>query len=49
MNIRENITPKGDGNLSNMSAAFCAWVMYIRENITPKGDGNNAKSSNVPL
>ena len=41
MLIRENITPRGDGNeyqyLINIKNCY---VYYIRENITPRGDGN---------
>ena len=36
--IRENITPRGDGNYAGMKG----WLpkKKIRENITPRGDGN---------
>ena len=38
--IRENITPRGDGNY-NMSTLFIFTTsICIRENITPRGDGN---------
>ena len=37
--IREQITPKGDGN-NIISPFFSFNSMYIREQITPKGDGN---------
>ena len=38
--IREQITPKGDGNLLIMLAILIASLL-IREQITPKGDGNS--------
>ena len=37
--IRENITPRGDGN-SFLSNPFSCTNFSIRENITPRGDGN---------
>ena len=37
--IRENITPRGDGNLEQASSNNLP-VLVIRENITPRGDGN---------
>ena len=37
--IRENITPRGDGN--PFTAILIAFApLFIRENITPRGDGN---------
>ena len=39
-NIRENITPRGDGNILNFIPFTSAGL--IRENITPRGDGNEA-------
>jgi len=36
--IRENITPRGDGNSHNDPSS--SNVKFIRENITPRGDGN---------
>ena len=36
--IRENITPRGDGNSKVLAVAFLR--QNIRENITPRGDGN---------
>ena len=38
--IRENITPRGDGNYSYKfyQIQLC---LLIRENITPRGDGNS--------
>ena len=36
--IREQITPKGDGNL--LTNLFNIFISIIREQITPKGDGN---------
>ena len=39
MRIREQITPKGDGNL--LPFLFDQLLnLFIREQITPKGDGN---------
>ena len=38
--IRENITPRGDGNYLNSSYPFNIFRNIIRENITPRGDGN---------
>ena len=39
LKIRENITPRGDGNfLNSNSKQFNS--LPIRENITPRGDGN---------
>ena len=39
--IRENITPRGDGNLGTFKEFFGTKVeVLIRENITPRGDGN---------
>ena len=41
--IRENITPRGDGNFkvspNNIKSNF-----FIRENITPRGDGNYVRN-----
>ena len=37
--IREQITPKGDGNWFNFFS-FSDEPIIIREQITPKGDGN---------
>ena len=37
--IREQITPKGDGNIHS-SFYHKMLGKYIREQITPKGDGN---------
>ena len=45
--IRENITPRGDGNFfckSNEKAS----IGFIRENITPRGDGNFYKDATHP-
>ena len=39
LSIREQITPKGDGNLGADNGIAVA-MMLIREQITPKGDGN---------
>ena len=39
MIIRENITPRGDGNKINKNI-LSANSLFIRENITPRGDGN---------
>ena len=36
--IREQITPKGDGNI--ISFLSIVFHLLIREQITPKGDGN---------
>ena len=36
--IREQITPKGDGNVNIYY--FNKYFFKIREQITPKGDGN---------
>ena len=36
--IRENITPRGDGNFNVVSSKENGKI--IRENITPRGDGN---------
>ena len=36
--IRENITPRGDGNTRAVETDGTR--VYIRENITPRGDGN---------
>ena len=36
--IRENITPRGDGNSSSL--IYFPTHKSIRENITPRGDGN---------
>ena len=38
--IREQITPKGDGNFLIFSYKP---TPFIREQITPKGDGNQKK------
>ena len=38
-NIREHITPKGDGNV--FQELFKLSFIKIREHITPKGDGND--------
>ena len=38
--IRENITPRGDGNKENKRVNE-VFRNNIRENITPRGDGNN--------
>ena len=38
--IRENITPRGDGNIQLLSYYYFKY-MLIRENITPRGDGNS--------
>ena len=37
--IRENITPRGDGNF-RLEADKALTKGEIRENITPRGDGN---------
>ena len=37
--IRENITPRGDGN-SYIKCIYEVFKTFIRENITPRGDGN---------
>ena len=39
LRIRENITPRGDGN-ENEIACNHSEINQIRENITPRGDGN---------
>ena len=39
MRIREQITPKGDGNFI-YSKYIILFIFQIREQITPKGDGN---------
>ena len=39
--IRENITPRGDGNADTINAPIKLSGLHIRENITPRGDGNN--------
>jgi len=39
-NIRENITPRGDGN-GLAGVLNGRGVKNIRENITPRGDGNH--------
>ena len=44
LNIRENITPRGDGNYILSLVLLLIFFNSIRENITPRGDGN---SSNV--
>ena len=36
--IRENITPRGDGN--TIYFLLILSIALIRENITPRGDGN---------
>ena len=41
--IREQITPKGDGNLLLFFIVYTAFFL-IREQITPKGDGNKTKT-----
>ena len=38
--IRENITPRGDGNCIISYNFTQASYFLIRENITPRGDGN---------
>ena len=38
--IRENITPRGDGNSVLVIALSLTTILLIRENITPRGDGN---------
>ena len=38
--IRENITPRGDGNLATLIFSSAS-TLSIRENITPRGDGNS--------
>ena len=45
--IRENITPRGDGNFK-LSARVRS-IFFIRENITPRGDGNNNEDKRVCL
>ena len=37
--IRENITPRGDGNQLGNNNRY-VYQYHIRENITPRGDGN---------
>ena len=39
--IRENITPRGDGNFIEYTVASVLLLFKIRENITPRGDGNS--------
>ena len=39
--IRENITPRGDGNEDASLTTIRTTFFIIRENITPRGDGNN--------
>ena len=39
--IRENITPRGDGNPPK-TTIIITYITCIRENITPRGDGNPA-------
>ena len=41
--IREQITPKGDGNYFRLSTLY-SFLKIIREQITPKGDGNISNS-----
>ena len=43
--IRENITPRGDGNPPR--AAISTVMLAIRENITPRGDGNLSASNSI--
>ena len=43
--IRENITPRGDGNL-DFFQFLSMFPHLIRENITPRGDGNIYKFFN---
>ena len=38
--IRENITPRGDGNPHRPVHPLVYFLGLIRENITPRGDGN---------
>jgi len=38
--IRENITPRGDGNKWKTDNEWVKKCKKIRENITPRGDGN---------
>ena len=38
--IRENITPRGDGNYKHLYLILYVRYSSIRENITPRGDGN---------
>ena len=38
--IRENITPRGDGNKISCASFLVSKYPKIRENITPRGDGN---------
>ena len=38
--IRENITPRGDGNWFKKFDEQFRWLNQIRENITPREDGN---------
>ena len=38
--IRENITPRGDGNSTPLKSVLVVVLSLIRENITPRGDGN---------
>ena len=45
-NIRENITPIGDGNFYRSSTIYSFSIM-IRENITPIGDGNPIYTSAI--
>ena len=47
--IRENITPRGDGNLFwSKSIRYICNTSIIRENITPRGDGNLKKDVLYP-
>ena len=40
MQIRENITPRGDGNALGKNKPLNHSLNHIRENITPRGDRN---------
>ena len=44
--IRENITPRGDGN-KLVVKSLRVTMINIRENITPRGDGNLVSASNT--
>ena len=46
-NIRENITPRGDGNNRWLNLHQNKVKKRIRENITPRGDGNHFFIKNI--
>ena len=49
ISIRNERTPKGDGNVGLINCFIVSSVTLIRNERTPKGDGNEQEQTMIPL